>query len=343
MKVKNAHEGENSMQEKADDLNFVEELRLKTEESDLDQQLKTRFGGYTKQSVLDYLNNLRKNQQMTADTFKTNLQTLYNEKETLSKNYDALQQKYEKIAAENQELKSGHGELEAKSILQESELMGLKEQLEPLVEENRRMAENSQRLVDQLNVAKQETVAAKEMLAAQTGEVRRLEDKTAELIRLVETKQDEIQYYIALEAEGGKAALSAKINELTEQLAAQTEILSRLNSQMAYKEQAIGVLTESNESQKQKILELMKTLEAGQLQNEKLSFANEALSRQMQEEYEKNLALIKSKSDLAVERLVIQRKLDEATSRIAMLELVNKKSAGLQDANRNASEEGRSS
>lgn len=324
------------MQEKTDDRNFVEELRLKTEESDLDQQLKTRFGGYTKQSVLDYLNNLRKNQQMTADTFKLNLQTLYNEKETLLKNYEALQQKFERIASENQELKSRHGELEAQFIQQQTEMTDIKERFEPLDEENRR-------LTSQLEVVRQEAAAAKEMLTAQTGDVRRLEDQLAEMNRELEAKEDEILYFKAIEAEGEKAALSAKISELTEQMAAQTEILGKLNSQMAFKEQAIGVLNESNESQKQKILELIKSLEAGQLQNEKLAIANEVLSKQMQEEYEKNLALIRSKSDLVVERLVVQRKLDEANSRIAMLELENKKSAGRQDANRNASEEGRSS
>jgi len=312
------------MQEKTDDRNFVEELRLKTEESDLDQQLKPRFGGYTKQSVLDYLNNLRKNQQMTADTFKLNLQTLYNEKEALSKNYEALQQKFERVASENQELKSKHGELEAQFIQQQAEMTDIKARFEPLDEENRRLS-------GKLDLLEKEDAATKEMLTAQTGEVRRLEEQISDMTQELETKQDEIQYFKAIEADGEKAALGAKVNALTEQLAAETEILAKLNSQMAFKEQAIRVLQESGEAQKQKILELTKTLESGLLQNEKLLLAQDTLTRQMQEEYEKNLAMIKARSELVIERLVVQRKLDEANSRIAMLELENKKSGGPKD------------
>ena len=309
------------MQEKTDDRNFVEELRLKTEESDLDQQLKTRFGGYTKQSVMDYLNNLRKNQQMTADTFKLNLQTIYNEKETLLKNYEALQQKFERVATENQELRSKHGELEAQFIQQQTEMTDIKTRFEPLDEENRRLS-------GKLEVVRQEAAAVGEMLTANTGEVQRLEAQLAEMNRELEAKQDEILYFKAIEADGEKATLGAKVSALSEQLAAQTEILAKLNSQMVFKEQTLGVLQESGEAQKQKILELTKALEAGQQQNEKLLLALDALTRQMQEEYEKNLAMIRARSELVIERLVVQRKLDEATSRIAMLELENKKASG---------------
>jgi len=122
------------MQEKTDAMNLIEELRLKTEESDLEQQLKTRFGGYTKQSVLDYLNILRKNQQTMSDTFKQNLQTLYNEKEVISKNNDALQQKMEKTAAEHQEMKSKYTALEELCSRQEIELASLQQQVAPLAE-----------------------------------------------------------------------------------------------------------------------------------------------------------------------------------------------------------------
>jgi len=102
---------------------------------------------------------------------------------------------------------------------------------------------------------------------------------------------------------------------------------------MAFKEQALSVLQESGEAQKLKILELTKALEAGQQQNEKLLLAQDALTRQMQEEYEKNLVMIRARSELVIERLVIQRKLDEANSKIAMLELEHKKSAGAKDIN----------
>ena len=312
------------MQEKTDAMNLIEELRLKTEESDLEQQLKTRFGGYTKQSVLDYLNILRKNQQTMSDTFKQNLQTLYNEKEVISKNNDALQQKMEKIAAEYQEMKSKYTALEELCSRQEIELVSLQQQVAPLAEDNKRLSE-------QTEVAKQEAAAAKEMLVYEKQEVKRQEDLVAQLSGELEERLDEIQFLKDTRSEDETAGLTAKINELTEFLASQTETMAKLNSERSSREQFVSALNETNETQKQKILELIKTLEAGQIQNEKLVHSNDTLSRQLQDEYDQNIALIKVKSDLVVERLVVQRKLDEANSRIAMLELENKRNARLQE------------
>jgi len=66
-----------------EEIDFVQLLRSKTEENDLKQVLKTSMGGYTKQSVSDYLAILRKNQQSMAETFYENQQLLlFGERET---------------------------------------------------------------------------------------------------------------------------------------------------------------------------------------------------------------------------------------------------------------------
>jgi len=169
------------------------------------------------------------------------------------------------------------------------------------------------------------------MLVYEKQEVKRQEDLLAQLSGELEERLDEIQYLKDTRSEDETAGLSAKINELTEFLASQTETIAKLNSERSSREQFVSVLNETNEAQKQKILELIKTLEAGQIQNEKLVYSNDTLSKQLQDEYDQNIALIKVKSDLVVERLVVQRKLDEANSRIAMLELENKKNARLQE------------
>ena len=49
-----------------EEIDFVQMLRSKTEESDLKQVLRSSIGGYTKQSVMDYLAIMRKNQQSVS-------------------------------------------------------------------------------------------------------------------------------------------------------------------------------------------------------------------------------------------------------------------------------------
>jgi hypothetical protein len=72
------------------DINIVEALRTKTEETDMNQYLKSTLGGYTKGSVLEYLNILRKRHQAMADTFSQNQQALFEEKKSILKDNDAL-------------------------------------------------------------------------------------------------------------------------------------------------------------------------------------------------------------------------------------------------------------
>ena len=84
--------------------NIVEALRSKTEDSDIKLYLKSTMGGYTKNSVLDYLNLLRKQQQSMTETFSRNQQLLHDEKEALKKANDALKTRLVQVESEYQEL-----------------------------------------------------------------------------------------------------------------------------------------------------------------------------------------------------------------------------------------------
>ena len=81
------------------DNNIVGILRDK-DEVDLDGVLKTTFGGYTKQSVQEYLSLIHKQQQTTKETFSKNLQDLFDEKEELRINNETLQARLNKLTSE---------------------------------------------------------------------------------------------------------------------------------------------------------------------------------------------------------------------------------------------------
>ena len=60
---------------------FLEELREKSGETDLDSILKSTIGGYTKQSVLEYLFTIKKQQQSLKEAYEAELQSAMSERE----------------------------------------------------------------------------------------------------------------------------------------------------------------------------------------------------------------------------------------------------------------------
>lgn len=322
-----------------EDINVVEALRSKAEWLDMDQYLKTKMGGYTKQSVLEYLNVLRKQQQNTAETFYQNLQTLHNEKEELIKANETLQYQIKKTKSEYQNLKASmmtkldgadytlEDIISLKNTIaaQEEEIYKIKDE-EDLLENKIDMLNLA--LIDQeekLKLAEREIAAAKEVIISEKNESKEQRRQVAELSIALEAKIDEIKYLKALQSEGQIAELTSKVNSLSNSLLTQTEIMENQNSDIALKENIIETLTAENQLQKQRISDLSNTLENLQKQDDKLMFANKALADKLQEDYKKNINLIMEKSDITIEKIVSMHRLDEANSKIAMLELEIKK------------------
>jgi len=322
-----------------EDINIVEALRSKAEWLDMDQYLKTKMGGYTKQSVLEYLSVLRKQQQTTAETFYQNLQTLHNEKEELKKVNESLQYQIKKTESEYQNLKASmltnleDADYSLEDIIslkntiaaQEEEIYKIKDEKAFL--ENRidmlGLSLNDQ--AQKLKIAEQEIAAAKEIIISEKKETREQRRQVAELYLILEGKMDEIKYLQALQSEGQIAELTTKVNSLSNQLLTQTEVMENLNNDICLKENIIETLTAETQLQKQRIADLSKTVENLQKQADKLIFANKVLADKLQEDYKKNITLIIEKSDITIEKIVSMHRLDEANSKIAMLELEIKK------------------
>lgn len=333
------------MTDKMDDRSVIETLRLKTEEIDMNQFLKRILGGYSKNSVLEYLTVLRKQQQTTADTFSRNLQNVYDEKEALNKENEVLQYRLNKMESEYKNLRESmmaikledpnltmHDILKLKNTnaVMEEELKKSKVENDSLENKIKHLhyAINDQN--EKLTQSEHEILAAKEIIISEKQESKQLRDKVVALSLLIEDKLDENKYLKALQSEGQVAELTSHVNELTNQLATQTEVMSSLNCEVSMKEKTIEVLTAETEVQNEMINNLNNTVEKLQNQNEKLRNANTIFTNQLKDNYIKTIDLINEKSDITIEKIVAQRKLDDAGSKIAMLELKIEKNSKLE-------------
>ncbi|MEL7658916.1 MAG: hypothetical protein AAGU75_23745, partial [Bacillota bacterium] len=324
----------------------IETLRLKTEEIDMDQYLKSKLGGYTKQSVLEYLNILRKQQQTTADTFSRNMQTLYNEKETIKKENETLHLKVDKIESEYKNLSEAITAvqfensdltmqdviaLQKKSAALEEELKKSSYEKTSLENEIKHLNDTLNDLSEKLKLSQTEIAAANEVIITEKQEKKELRDKVVGLTIIIEDKQDEVKYLKALQSEGQVAELTSQVSQLTSQLSTQTEVMSNLNALVCNKGKTVETLTDETILHKQMLNDLNKTVEELQQQNEKLLHANTAFSKQLQDNCLKTIDLINEKSDIIIEKIAAERKLDEANSKISMLELKLQRSSKMDD------------
>lgn len=395
----------------AEEIDFVQLLRSKTEENDLKQVLKTSMGGYTKQSVSDYLGILRKNQQSMAETFYENQQLLYLEKEklrqdnekllsklndldgkyldlssqvyapkgeenqvsdaeaarlnetiaSLNRTITALQETVTKITSQNNQLRD---EMQGLSTATQEQNLGrdleLKSQIESLEMELQEgvvyletlSAENAD-LKIKLELATQEADTRKTLLMSNDTEAEQIRARSNELSVMLESQSQTLQNE-RIKWESEKAAyeteklrleeqlvlskqthanaavsqrstqdldLLMKVNELTEQLSLQTDLVASENTERTIREETIRSLSAQIEALKADSATFKATIENLSLQNEKLLLANSTMCTRMEDECRRTTALINEKSDVSIEKLTAMRKLSEAETKIAMLEM----------------------
>lgn len=319
-----------------DNINIVEMLRDKTEEADLNSVLKKTLGGYTKQSVYEYISILRKQQQTSQETFSKNLQTLFQEKENLRKNNEALLARLSKLTAEYdnmaeslRNIKLDDSEYSAQNAINfKNKIVSLEEQVKVTDRENYSLERKIEQLNNDVNNLKtklehsiQETEAQKELLRAEKTESKKQRDTVADLSRILEEEKNEVKYLKGTMSDGKFAELNTKVGELTAQLSAQTDIIKKLNSENSLKDKTIDTLNDEVALLKQKLGNMMKSLQDSNTQNDKLLVANESLKYQLQEEYKKSIALINEKSNIIIDRLIAQKNCSAAEAKIASLEM----------------------
>lgn len=316
--------------------NIVEMIRDKSEEADLNQLLKSSFGGYSKKSVQEYLSRVRKQQQSTKETFQKNLQTLFEEKESLRKSNESLIARNNKLSAEydnlSESLKSiklEESQYSAKDVLNlKSNIVSLEEEAKVLQGEKMSLDKKIQQLthtIDDLNLnlqrSKEETVAQKEMLKVERQETKKQRDMVADFSRQLEEEKMEVKYLKSTMTEGKFADLNSKVNELHEQLTNQTEVIEKLNSSNKTKDKTIDILNDEIAGLKQRLSSMIQTLQSSNLHNDKLLVTNDLLKTQLEEEYKKSINLINEKANIAVEKIAVQNNLSAAESKLTSMEL----------------------
>ena len=317
------------------DNNIVGILRDK-DEADLDGVLKTTFGGYTKQSVQEYLSLIHKQQQAAKETFSKNLQTLFDEKEELRIKNETLQARLNKLSSEYDNLSCSlkdivldDSEYSAQNVLElKNKIVSLEEQVKVTNRENYSLERKIEQLnneIDELKtkleISNKEYAAQKEMLKSERIELKKQRDIVADLSNKLEEEKNEVKYLKGTISDGKFAELNAKIGQLSAQLSAQTEVNGKLNEEIIMKDKTIDSLNDEVSLLKEKTNNLMKTLQEYNIQNDKLLVANEALEYQLQEEYKKTIALINEKSGITIDRLIAQKNLTVAEAKIAALEV----------------------
>lgn len=323
-----------------DEISIVETLRLKTEESDIKQYLKSTVGGYTKNSVLEYLNVLRKQQQSMTDTFSRNQQLLFEEKEKLRKTNENLKTRLRQAQAEYQELSQTlkiheleDGELSASDIFAlKSKVSAVEDELNKSMLEKARLEKQIEYhksteddITQKLAQSEQEKLSIKEILKGETSRAKELNAIISKLSGEIEARDEEIKFLNSLLSEGKIAKLTQKVSELTQQLSSQAEVLEIYNNESSLKTQTIESLNTEKDKLSALNAELTQKLESITEQNEKQCAANKAFTELLENEYKKSLTLIKEKSAAAFDKLSAESKLSEAVAKITMLELQLKK------------------
>lgn len=330
------------MPETNSDASIVEALRTKVGETDIKQYLKSTLGGYTKSSVLDYLNLLRKQQLSTQGTFVRNQQLLFDEKENLRKANDALKAKLTRAENNYSELSDsikvheiGNSELTAADISAlKSKISELEDELNKSVSDKKLLEKQLEHrksscddLAQKLESSEREKLSLKELIKAEVQKEKELGSVISKLSGTVAERDEEIGFLSSLVSEGRVAELTSKVRELMEQLAMQGEMLFTFNSENSLKQQTIEALEGENETLKARVAELSRNSEELSRQSIKHLAACKALTEQLESEYKRSISLIKERSALTMARLEAVKKLDETDSKLALLELQLKKQA----------------
>jgi chromosome segregation ATPase len=311
-------------------------LREKSEEADLNEVLKSTFGGYTKKSVQEYINLLRKQQQASRETFSTNLQNLFEEKENIKKNNELLIARYNKLSVEYDNLSEAMKSIKLEEsdfsahdiIAMKANIISLEEEIKKIQGEKKSLEKeivqlnlNINDLKTSLNLSSDETQAQKEMLKVERQETKKLRDTIADISRELEEEKSEVKYLKATMTDGKYADLTTKISELHEQLTAQSAVISKMNNESELKDKSNDLLNDEIASLKHRLSSMIQTVQNSNIQNDKLLVANDLLKAQLEEEYRKSIELINEKANIAIDKLIAQKKLSNSEAKATSLEL----------------------
>jgi chromosome segregation ATPase len=305
---------------------IVEMLREKTEETDLDRILQPRMGGYSKKSVQEYLAQMKRQQQSSAEAFNRELQSTLDEKDGLQKENAALKNRLQKAETDYRDLSQSMASYRVQnSELTMEDVQGLRDSLAALEKDMQEAVDRihadeqaQEQLQYQLEQARQteqkaqqEAAMYREMLAAARGEAAGLRKTVSEQATSIAQLQAQEKFLRQIVSEGNVAQLQDRIAQLLgttktlqEEIAARDETLESRARRLEQLEQQELVhhrgLEQANAA-----------AEENRLRNEKLEAENKALAERMEELLGQNVAHFRERAALQVEKEILLRRLDQ--------------------------------
>lgn len=318
-----------------EDKSVVELLRNKNEEADFDSMLKTTLGGYNKKSVVEYITNLKKEQQKAVNTFNKTYQSLIDEKEKLTDQISALNEKLRKSDAEYRSLTeaidASHDDEDEKNLTHK--LMTLSAQINVLKQEKndveasvkdkdievRKLSAVIKEKDKEIEVAGKNLQVTNESLAAAKIEAAEARAQISELANSLDGIRKENKFLENIVSEGAIAKLNEKIENLLSDITKQSELIVNKDREIKSLNEAVATLTSESAALMSANAQLRQVNEEIIIQNEKLSAANNEILNQLKSAYSEKAELFSQMSDLAVEKALLSRKLDAANARLEIL------------------------
>lgn len=314
----------------------IAKLRDRVEETDLERILKPSFGGYTKNSVHNYLTTMKRQQQSAAEIFDQNYQMLLVEKEKLKKTNELLESRLKK---EEDKYKNIQERLQSKvlenSTLSMNDFITLQDQNASLNEEKKQWAKSEELFLAKMNQKEDQYFALREELEQVTSELQGYkevvlalkEEKTQHLDRIqeltheIELKEVENDYLVQQMTDGELSLLKTRIHELSDELIFMNEMMEAQASQIASWKTSVQEMEEELSVFREESASLRSQLVETEKNNDKLAQSNGIYRQKLEEQYQYQLQLIREKSDLFMERLTAEKLLQETKTKLTLLEM----------------------
>jgi len=319
------------------EFDVVGKIREKTEEEDINSILKTSLGRYTKKSVMEYLAQIRKKQQSVTDTFNSNMQLVFEEKERIKAENEELSNRIQKVEADYRTLSetiSVHKLDKSEYTL--NDIMDLKVNIETIEKEKKDLGHEinlKTQEIESLNLkireeeinlkqSNKENDILNEQIISLKTEIKDKSKEISELSSEVFELRNETKFLREVVSEGNIAELNEKINELIITADKQSAIIDSKNVEISVFEEKNSVLVEKAESLQDVVEKLSATVNNLIFQNTKKDAAIKALEERLKLELERSFELIKSRSDATLDKFILERKLESVNIKNAREEIL---------------------
>ena len=295
---------------------YLELLREKTEEGDLNSILKPNLGGYTKRSVLEYLTFVKKQQQSLRETYAAELQRMQGEKESLQGENARLQAQLQ--TAETEYRRQADAEI---NRLRE-EYAALEKDMDEALERIRADEARYQQLQAEKESETLNTQAARQNASATAALLDGARAQVEELNQALAGKESELEALREQERDLRAQLAEDRTSDLRTQLEALIKQTSLLEQEIVLRDRELEnralrleTLTRQTENAARTAETIQAALQDRGEQLEWLQAENAALGQRLQAQTEEALSLARENARLQASNGIFRRRLEAAELR----------------------------